>query len=267
MQMKRSLATLVATLVLGVGIIACQQIETYDLIPHTGFIKHFQKTDGSRMAFDSYWDISDNRDWNERVQGMNGKSQAIYIYPVTLDYLDNKPQDAKAQAELKALGRYFDRKLLEVLKKQDAADSSFHLVGKPGPDTYSVRIALLKVDPTHVNKTATGALLSMSGNLVSGGAGMAMGGAKRLWSKESDRGCIAMGAHFYAPNGKLVAEVADFEYGEQSLVGMVLADAKDFQRYAYHKRAIDEWVRQFEQCFTTVHEHRIRKPWFSLKPY
>lgn len=219
------------------------------------------------MAFDSYWDISDNKDWNERVQGVNGKSQAIYIYPVTLDYLSNKPQDPKALEELQALCEYFDRKLLEVLRKQDASDNSFHLVNKIGADTYSVRIALLEVDPTHTDKTVTGALLGMSSNLVGGGAGMAISGANRLMNKESDRGSIAMGAHFYAPNGKLVAEVADFEYGEKSLVGMVLADAKDFQRYAYHKRAIDEWVRQFEQCFTTVHEHRIKKPWFSLKPY
>ncbi len=265
--MKRKLASLAAVFVLPVWGVSCQHVDTYDLIPRNGFIRHYQKTDGSRMAFDSYWDISDNKDWDERVQGTNGKSQAVYICPVTLDYLSNKPQDPKSLKELQALCGYFDRKLLEVLQKQDAFDNSFHLVNKTGADTYSVRIALLEVDPTHTGKTATGALIGMSGNLVGGGAGMAISGVNRLMNEESDRGSIAMGAHFYAPDGKLVAEVADFEYGEKSLVGMVLADAKDFQRYAYHKRAIDEWVRQLEQCFTTVHEHRIRKPWFSLKPY
>lgn len=45
------------------------------------------------MSFDSYWDISDNKDWDERITGQHGKSQPIYVMPVTTHFLLNYPTD------------------------------------------------------------------------------------------------------------------------------------------------------------------------------
>ena len=29
----------------------------------------------------------------------------------------------------------------------------------------------------------------------------------------------------------------------------------------------DEWVKEISTIFTTVHEHRIKRPWYSLNPF
>ncbi len=57
-----------------------------------------------------------------------------------------------------------------------------------------------------------------------------MRGAGLLTAADSaSKGSVSMGgARYYAPGGKLVAEVADFQYGRTSLFGMVLVDFKDF---------------------------------------
>ena len=53
------------------------------------------------MPFASYWDASDNEDWNERVQGINNKSQAVYVKPVTLKYFQPGAElEAQRQAML-----------------------------------------------------------------------------------------------------------------------------------------------------------------------
>lgn len=208
------------------------------------------------MAFDSYWDISDNKDWNERVEGRKGKSQAIYIRPITLAYFEDMPSSPRQRKQVEALRDYFEASLRQQLQLLDAQDHSFHLVNKPKADAYTVDIALLSAEPTRVDM-----------NIVKTVASSFVKGAGLLIGQRQDEGAISMGAKFYSPQGKLVAEVADFEYGQKSLVGMVLLDAKDFQQYAYHRQSIDQWVRQFVQIFTTVHEQQIRKPWFTLKPW
>ncbi|MBR5888346.1 MAG: IS3 family transposase [Akkermansia sp.] len=40
-----------------------------------------------------------------------------------------------------------------------------------------------------------------------------------------------------------------------------------FRPYAYHRRIIDEWVKEISTIFTTVHEHKIKRPWYSLNPF
>ncbi len=234
---------------------SCTQ-SNFDRIPRNGYITHFQPSDGSRMAFDSYWDISDNKDWDERVKGEKNKSQAIYIRPITLAYFDDMPDSPYQRRQIEALKDYFEETLFKALRSLDGQDNSFHLVSQPGANAYTVDIALLSAEPTQVGK-----------NVLSAAAGYFVKGSGLLLSQKQDEGSISMGARFYSPHGRLVAEVADFEYGQKSVVGMALLDAKEFQQYAYHRQSIDQWVKQFVQIFTTVHEQKIRKPWFTLKPW
>ncbi len=243
------------TLLAPVSLSSCSQ-QTYNNIPRNGYITHFSPSDHKRMPFDSYWDISDNKDWDERVRGEHGKSQPIYIKPITLAHFQNMPSDPAERRALEELRDYFERKLRARMAELDAQKGSFHLMKSPGKNTYEVEIAILSAQPTR-----------LLNNLVSDAAGFVVQGGGLLLSRARDKGSISMGARFYAPNGKLVAEIADFEYGQESLIGMVLVDTKDFRHYAYQRQTIDQWVEEFTKIFSTIHEEKIRKPWFTLNPF
>ena len=119
-----------------------------------------------------------------------------------------------------------------------------------------MEIALLSASPTRIMN-----------NAAATAAGVVVRGGSFLVSRAKDKGTLSMGIRFYDPSGKLVAETADFEYGMQSIPGMILVDSKDFRPYVYHQRIIDEWVKEISTIFITVHEHRIKRPWYSLNPF
>lgn len=248
--MKIPLIPLLLLVVLPMG---CSGTKDFDALPQTGFITKYEPSDKKRMSFDSYWDISDNKDWNERVEGTQGKSQEIYISPVTTKYLANYPKEKDKAEDVEEIKTYFNNKLREKLSALDKKDNSFHLVEKITPNSYRVDIALLSITPTNIKANSAGAVV-----------GTIVPGSGAILSNTSEKGSISMGAKFYAPNGKLVGEVADFEKDESALV---LMDTKDFQYYAHHKRHIDIWCDQFCEIFTTKHEHQVKRPWFSLNPF
>ena len=239
---------------LALGLTACSQ-QNFKRIPRNGFITHFVRSDHKRMPFDSYWDISDNKDWDERIEGVKHKSQAIYVAPVRLDFFENMPADAVGRQQVQMLKEYFDARLATKLGELAAREKNFHLVPTPTKDAYRVEIAILSAK--HENKAA---------NLLSDIAGFIIRGGGLLTGRERYKGYISMGARYYAPDGRLVAEVGDFEYGQTSLPGMALIDLKDFITYGYQRQTIDQWVDEFAKLFTTVHEQKVRKPWFSLNP-
>ncbi len=166
------------------------------------------------------------------------------------------PRAQRAESEVIKLRDYFQQKLTAELKRQDASANTFHLVNKPTADSYTVEIALLSASPTRIMNNAAAAA-----------AGVVIRGGSFLVSRAKDKGTLSMGIRFYDPSGKLVAETADFEYGKESIPGMILVDSKDFRPYVYHQRIIDEWVKEISTIFITVHEHRIKRPWFSFNPF
>lgn len=256
MKTRQLIHTLLITILMACGLISCQQTAPIDFIPRNGFITHFEESDGSRMPFASYWDISDNDDWNERVQGLRNKSQAVYVKPISLHYFEANDALNANSADVIKLRDYYQKTLMEELRKQDASANNFHLVNAPTADSYTVEIALLSATPTLI-----------ANNMVSTAAGMVVRGGSFIVSRAKDKGTLSMGIRFYDPQGQLVAETADFEYGMRSIPGMVLVDSKDFRPYVYHQRIIDEWVKEISTIFTTVHEHKIKRPWYSLNPF
>ncbi len=89
------------------GLMTPCQTTDFDRIPRTGFITRYEKTYYSRMPFDSYWDISDNTDWDQRVLGENHKSNSIYVASVTLEHFDGMPSSLKGRREIGEAGRIF----------------------------------------------------------------------------------------------------------------------------------------------------------------
>ena len=256
MKTRQLVYALLITMLMACGLISCQQTSPFQHIPRNGFITHFEESDGSRMPFASYWDISDNEDWNERVQGFHYKSQPVYVKPISLEFFTPGDTLHANSPEVVQLRDYFQQKLTAELKRQDASDNNFHLVSAPTKDAYTVEIALLSASPTRIMN-----------NAAATAAGVVVKGGSFLVSRAKDKGTLSMGIRFYDPSGNLVAETADFEYGMQSIPGMILVDSKDFRPFAYHKRIIDEWVKEISTIFITVHEHRIKRPWYSLNPF
>lgn len=231
-------------------------LSDFSKIPRNGYISHLQKAGHERMPFDSYWDISDNADWDDRVSGKKQKTQELYIAPVSLQYFSNMPADPAEQADIQELKEYFDARLQAVLTKLDAQYPHFRLVNAPTRNAYRIEIAILSAKPE--NKLS---------NLLSDLASMVVSGAGLITSRKADKGYISMGAKYYSPAGKLVAEVADFEYGQTSLTGLVLVDTKDFRTFAYQRQTIDQWVEEFAKLFVSPHEQKVGKPWFTLNPF
>ena len=256
MKSRQLFALLFSALLMVCGLVSCQQTAPFQQIPRNGFITHFEESDGSRMPFASYWDISDNDDWNERVQGSRNKSQAVFIKPISLAHFEAGDALNAQSPEVLRLRDYFQDTLMAELKRQDASANTFHLLDAPAPGAYTVEIALLSATPTRIMNNAAAAA---AGAVVTGGS--------FLVAREADKGSMSMGIRFYDPSGRLVAETADFEYGMRSIPGMNLVDSKDFRPYAYHRRIIDEWVKEISTIFTTVHEHKIKRPWYSLNPF
>ena len=256
MKSRQFLGLLFSVLLMVCGLVSCHQTTPFHQIPRNGFITHFEESDGSRMPFASYWDISDNSDWNERVQGSRNKSQPVYIKPISLSYFSPGPSLRAQSPEVIRLRNYFQDTLTAELKRQDASTNTFHLLDAPAPNAYTVEIALLSATPTR-----------LINNAAAVAAGVAVRGGSFLVSRRADTGSLSMGIRFYDPSGRLVAETADFEYGMRSIPGMILVDSKDFRPYVYHQRIIDEWVKEISTIFTTVHEHRIKRPWYSLNPF
>lgn len=236
-------------------LVSCSSSD-FSRIPRNSYIEHMVKNDKKRMPFDSYWDISDNKDWDDRVTGAHHKRLDVYVAPVSLEYFRNMPKSPRHQAAIRALRDYFDARLATVLGKQAEESPHFRLVKQPTPNAYRVEIALLSAKPANIID-----------NIASDVAGTLYAGLGFLISRKSDKGSISMGAKYFAPNGKLVAEVADFEYGQSSLVGLILVDFKDFSFYAYQRQTIDQWVDEFAKLFTTKHEQRVHKPWVTFNPF
>lgn len=228
----------------------------YARLPKTGFISRYEKNTDERVPFVSYWDKIEVQDWDAYVK----KQRVVYLAPVTIDFIDRKPATAEEMEHLLDLRDYFDAQLDKAFKAKADADPNLTVVRNPVPGAVRVEVAILSAQP--VNRKML--LAEDSANLVVNGAGWLI---RKCFSSEDDMGHIAMGARLFEVNGKLLAEVADFEYGMTSVAGALLLDTKDFRPYAYQKQTIDHWAEEFATLATTPYEKKVHRPEFSVSPF
>lgn len=243
--MKTHLLLFAAALMSAVGLLSCSS-PNFDNIPRNGYITHFQKNTSHSPAFASLWQA-------EGAPVPQAASCPVYIKPVSLEHYQESAGAPRNSRLLAGLRQYFDTRLRSRLATLDASDNGFHLVNAPGPGVYTVEVAILSSQPTRVKN-----------NLLSTAADRAIGRlAGSLMREEEDAGSIAMGAQFCDPEGKLLAEVADFEQGNRDESPELLSGLKlaDFQLYGYQRRAIDSWTEQISLLFSST---RQPAPWFRL---
>lgn len=228
----------------------------FDRIPRTDFIHNYEEPEEDRFDFCSFWDITTDEGWDDRVE----HSQKLYLAGVTLDYFQNMPADPRERAKIEELRTYFEQRLRRKFTELAAQDNTFELVDKPGPGVYTTEYALLCAAPARIVKNAA---MQVPGYVVKCG-GIA---AHLLFGSKEDTGYIAFAARLKDDKGVVIAEAADFEYGTESLTGMVLVDTKNFRPYAYQRQSIDHWVDEFGKLFTTRHEVKVKRPQFFLNPF
>lgn len=230
----------------------------FDRIPRTDYIQHYEECNNPHIPFVSYWSAMSDSDWDRMVERKS--EQKIYMPPVSLHWFADMPQSAAEQRQIEELRSYFDRSIRKLIHELDVKDASFRMVDAPGPGVYVMDYAILCAKPARVLKNAAmavpGYVVKYSGPVVS-----------TVFGDKEDTGYIAMGARFFDDKGTLLAEMADFEYGVESVTGHILIDTKNFRPYAYQHQTIDHWVKEFRDIYTTVHATAIKRPSIYFNPF
>ena len=60
---------------------------------------------------------------------------------------------------------------------------------------------------------------------------------------------------------------ADFAYGMSSLVGTALIDTKDFRRYAYQRKTVEQWAEDFADLAVSPMEKKVGRTSISISPF
>ena len=246
--MRNSLVTIFSA---GLLLSACSTAD-YDRIPRTGFISHYQKADQGDVPFASYWvaPAYDQAACDKTLE----KERIVCVKPVTLTHYNGKPATAAEATAIEQLCSHFDQCLQQEFAKAAAKHPQMKLTGNP-KGAWVVEIALLDACSASTGK-----------NLVSGALGQITGGGflwGRLISTRDERtGYLAMAARIYDPQGKLIAEVADFAYGMSAPV-----DTKDYRPYAYQRRTVEQWAEDFATLSVSPFQKRVNRTSFSLNPF
>lgn len=234
----------------------------YSRIPDSSYLAHLQKNPyPDTVPMDSYWEEIDSQEWNERVTGVNGKSQKVLLRPVSIDYFSPALTNAEERALVKELGEYLETSLSNELRRlSERDDNTLKFVDKPGPDVYELEVALLTAHAANIGKNA---IMQVPGFFVKLGSFI----TGRIFGEKKDTGYVSIGGKVYDGEGRQIAEIADFQYGMRSLVGRVAVDTKDFRVFAYQRETIDVWSEQIGKLLTYEREGAVKRRRFSLNPF
>lgn len=188
--------------------------------PPSGFLENPQRMNrDDRAPFNKVWRNPSQGAWN-RVQGFD----RVVIMPVNTAYLKMHP---KQRADVEKMAAY----MREQFQKEFAKDGKYRVMLKPGPKTYQVELALVRLRPTNV-----------PGNVLFTGAGVLAPGASFVGSQFT-HGDIAFEAKLRnAETGELLGQYADSQRDKTSPFSF-----RDYSAYAHDRKAVDDWARQMRQ--------------------
>lgn len=225
-----------------------------DKIPHTAFISHYEKNETKEKPFLSFW--TDKKLIEKTIQQKKADNSGLllYIKPVTLDFLV-KTEDTKEYAkDIAELQSYFDSSLAKAFAKREKSVPSFKFVNKPAKGAWTLEVAITSINPTPTKGNVLGQALGA----VKGAAGLVVGQIKKT-------GYITMAAKFLSPEGKRLAELADYQEDHSTIYGI---DLKDFSHFSHHKKTIEVWSRELAESFTSPAGTKVKgAPLFSIVPF
>ncbi len=205
------------------------------MVPKTPFVTRHVENEDSDIPFEIYWNGIDKKVWNARVKGENGQKMAIYPAPkVNVEYLSPAPKSEEEKRELNEIAAYFHAQVVKRLQKKAKEQSSFIVATKKGKGVYTLELAVLALTPTN---TEAGWFLTAMSAVKAGG----------LVRHLMDKGNIVVAGRLKDERGHVISEFADAEEDKASLLGI---DLKDFQKYGYHKKSIDELAREIVEVYS-----------------
>ncbi len=221
------------------------------------FLEHQQEliTLRDRLPFHKIWWPKD-----ERVLARATAQHKLYIAPVRLDYLRpvKKALPRKEVENGSILRRehemafFIRNEFGRAFLRSPSSWPRFRLASKPGPDTVTLELALVELNPT-----------SPKGNAVKTGLKFVVGPIAGLGSFFTQGNIAIEGKLRNNRTGELLFEFADNQSDK-----MTFYSARDFKPYGHANHAIVDWANQFEEFTRTRSNVRVKSSLcFTLSPY
>lgn len=226
----------------------------FEKIPRTTFISHYEENKEELKPFVSYWRDPKLKDTVQVQPDGKTRKVQLYIKPVNLNYFVKNSRSERHKKDIEHLQGYFNTALTKAFKKREQEVPGFQLLTKPSGRAYTLEVAIVAAEPTPVE-----------GNVLSQALGVFKQVAGLVAGQIEKKGHIAMAAKFTAPNGRCLAELADYSEDQSAILGV---DLKDFNYFAHHRHRIDLWSKQLAETFTSPKEAKIKgAPRISLVPF
>lgn len=238
--MKSNLSLLGAAALAAGVLVSCSAPSEFEQIPATPFTVHLKKNSKKDAPFLSHWE-------DEAKPNMPDAERRRVCLKLNHDYFQGEEQlDKTEKKKLAKLRNYMGRTLRKELRR----NPKLRLVAEPDKDTDVLEVALLRAEDANTAKLL---LTQGAGKMVAGG--MLTDG---LLTNDADKGSVCMAVKVSAPDGTLLAELADFEYGgkEQGITdGLVAAaapvDPNLLIPYGYQRKTIDKWAKELSEYLAT----------------
>lgn len=238
--MKSNLSLLGAAVLAAVLLVSCSAPSEFEQIPSTPFTTHLKKNRKEDAPFLSHWE-------NEAKPVAPAAARRRVCLKLNDDYFQGEEQlDKKEKRKLARLRSYMGRTLRRELRR----NPKLRLVSASAEDADVLEVALLRAEDANTAKLL---LTQGAGKMVAGG--MLTDG---IVNSDADKGCICIAAKISAPDGTLLTELADFEYGgkEQGLTDSLLSAAAPVDPnllipYGYQRQTIDKWAKELSAYLAT----------------
>lgn len=238
--MKSNLSLLGAAAMAAVLLVSCAAPSEFEQIPATPFTTHLKKNSKEDAPFLSHWE-------DETKPNEPAAERRRVCLKLNDDYFQGEEQlDKSEKKKLAKLRSYMGRTLRKELRR----NPKLRLVSASAEDADVLEVALLRAEDANTAKLL---LAQGAGKMVAGG--MLTDG---LVTNDADKGSVCMAAKVSAPDGTLLAELADFEYGgkEQGITdGLISAaapvDPNLLIPYGYQRKTIDKWAKELSAYLAT----------------
>lgn len=241
--MKSTLSLLGAAGLAAVLLVSCSAPSEFEQIPATPFTTHLKKNHKEDAHFLSHWEDETKPAATEAA----ATERRRVCLKLNNDYFQGEEQlDKSEKKKLTKLRSYLGRTLRKELRR----NPKLRLVSEPAEDADVLEVALLRAEDADTAKLL---LAQGAGKMVAGG--MLTDG---LVTSDADKGFVCIAAKISAPDGTLLAELADFEYGgkEQDLTDGLLSVAAPVDPnllipYGYQRKTIDKWAKELSAYLAT----------------
>lgn len=217
----------------------------FEQIPSTPFTSHLKKNRDEDAPFLSHWENKNKAEGNESALAPLSRRR-VCLKLNDEHYQGADETDKKATRKLNRLRAYMGR----ALRRELRLNPKLKFVSEQDKETDVLEVALLRAEDADTAKLL---LAQGAGKMVAGG--MLTDG---LLTTDADKGYICMAAKVSAPDGTLLAELADFEYGgkEQSLTDGLISAASPLDPnllipYGYQRQTIDKWAKELSSYLAT----------------